>query len=54
MIRPSWMFINLKIKWTTEMSWLILPPSQMHSTDVFDIVSISAFRFNTLFKHKMA
>jgi len=40
MIRPAWMFINMKNKWTTEMSWLILPPSQMHSTDALDTVSL--------------
>ena len=50
MIRPAWMFINLEIKWTTEMSCLIPPPSKMHSTDVLDTVGISAFQFNTLLK----
>jgi len=49
MIRPSWMFINLKIKWTIEMSWLILPPSHLHSTDVLDTVSISAFSIQYTF-----
>jgi len=54
MIQPAWMFVNLEIKWTTEMAWLIPPPSKMHSTDVLGTVGISAFQFNTLFKHKMA